>query len=98
MTNKEYITDTVDGLAIREKDIDLILRRAKLNAEDDADDRACDKAIYRGIYFVIKRQSFNITEGGYSKTWNENAKAWFSLFCSANGFRNVFGGATARFL
>ena len=99
MTNREYITDIVDGLNLRDNDIDLILRRGKLDEDADADDKLCDIAIYRAVHLIIKRQSFDVAEGGYSKTWNDNAKMWYAAFCSSNGFRNVLSGkAKATFL
>ena len=49
MTNKEYLTKSLNGLNLVEDDIDVILAKGGLDADDKADVKACDVAVYNQI-------------------------------------------------
>ena len=90
MTNKEYISISLKGLTIGADDIELILFKDCLSADDEADTLACDTAIYNRISLVLKAMMQNVSEGGYSVSWNTDAvKAYYSALCSELGKENV---------
>lgn len=90
MTNKEYISISLKGLNIGADDIELILFKDGLSADDEADTLACDTAIYNRISLVLKAMMQNVSEGGYSVSWNiEAVKAYYSALCSELGKENV---------
>ena len=90
MTNKEYISISLKGLNIGADDIELILFKDGLGADDDADTLACDTAIYNRISLVLKAMMQNVSEGGYSITWNWDAlKLWYSQTCAELGLQDV---------
>ena len=64
MTNKEYISISLKGLNIGADDIELILFKDGLSADDEADTLACDTAIYNRISLVLKAMMQNVSEGG----------------------------------
>jgi len=94
MTNKEYLTKTLNGLDITSDDIDIILLKADINgtatcASSD-DMKNCDKAVYARMSVVLKSAMQNVTEGGYSISWNLDAvKAYYSALCNELGEENV---------
>lgn len=94
MTYKEYITKTLDGLNITDNDVDLIIIKAGIDAEytisDKADIRVCDTAIYNRMSVVIKPMMQNVSEGGYSVSWNMDAvKLFYTALCNELGTENV---------
>ena len=90
MTNKEYLTKALNGLNVNEDDIDIILVKSGLNADDAADARACDTAVYNRMSAILKGMSQNISEGGYSISWNiEAVKMYYSALCNELGKENV---------
>ena len=90
MTNKEYLTKSLNGLNVSEDDIDIILVKSGLVADDMVDVRACDMAVYNRMSVVLKGMSQNISEGGYSISWNiEAVKMYYSALCNELGKENV---------
>ena len=90
MTNKEYLTKALNGLNVSEDDIDIILVKSGLIADDVADVRGCDMAVYNRMSVVLKGMSQNISEGGYSISWNiEAVKMYYSALCNELGKENV---------
>ena len=94
MTNREYIIKTLDGLNITDNDVDLIIIKAGINADgvitESADTRKCDMAIYNRMSVVIKPMMQNVTEGGYSVSWNMDAvKIFYAALCNELGVENV---------
>lgn len=90
MTNKEYLTKALNGLNVNEDDIDIILVKSGLVADDIVDVRACDMAVYNRMSVVLKGMSQNISEGGYSISWNiEAVKMYYSALCNELGKENV---------
>jgi hypothetical protein len=87
MSYKEWITATAGRFSIGMSDIDLILFNQKGLIPDenaDADIRIAKTALCREFANIIPLA--NITEGGYSVTWNWNAiKFWYKQACSELG-------------
>lgn len=94
MTNKEYITATLEGLGVSEADIDIIMLKADVRGDEPCEGRegakACDLAIYSRMSAVIKGAMKNISEGGYSISWNMDAvKMFYNSLCNELGKPNV---------
>lgn len=90
MTNKQYLVKSLSGLNISEDDIDLILIKSSLDGEAEADVRGCDEATYRRMSLILKGVMQNVSEGGYSVSWNiEAVKLYYSSLCSELGLDNV---------
>ena len=68
MTNKEYLTKSLNGL-------NLI---------------ACDVAVYNRMSVILKGMLQNVSEGGYSISWNmEAVKLYYAALCNELGKENV---------
>ena len=93
MTNKEYLTKLLSGLNVSEDDIDIILLKSGLNAEDDVAFQDCDKAVYNRMSVILKGTTQNISEGGYSISWNmEAVKLFYNSLCNELGLENALVG------
>ena len=90
MTNKEYLTKALTGLDISEDDIDIIILKGGLEADANVDTRACDMAVYNRMSVILKGVMRNISEGGYSISWNLDAvKLYYCALCNELGKENV---------
>lgn len=90
MTNKQYLTKALSGLGISEDDIDVILMKAYLDSDAPADVRGCDIATYHRMSIVLKGVMQNVSEGGYSISWNIDAvKLFYNALCNELGLENV---------
>ena len=90
MTNKEYLTKTLTGLNISEDDIEIIILKGGLEADADVDTRACDMAVYNRMSIILKGVMQNVSEGGYSISWNLDAvKLYYYALCNELGKENV---------
>lgn len=90
MTNKQYLTKALSGLNVSEDDIDIILLKGSLEGDTVADVRACDVAIYDRLSVVLKGTMQNVSEGGYSISWNIDAvKLFYNALCRELGLENV---------
>lgn len=90
MTNKEYLTKSLNGLNVSEDDIDIILVKGGLVADGTVDTRACDVSVYNRMSVVLKGMLQNVSEGGYSISWNmEAVKKYYSALCNELGKENV---------
>lgn len=90
MTNKEYLTKSLNGLNVSEDDIDIILVKGGLVADDTVDTRGCDVSVYNRMSVVLKGMLQNVSEGGYSISWNmEAVKMYYSALCNELGKENV---------
>jgi hypothetical protein len=93
MTNKEYITKSLNGLNVSEDDIDLIMLKAGINYGDPVNISACDNAVYNRMSIVLKGALQNMSEGGYSISWNmEAVKLYYNSLCNELGLENVLLG------
>lgn len=78
MTNKEYLTKFLAGLNISDDDIDVICAKAGIDPDATCEStRTCDMAVYQRMSVVLKGVMQNVTEGGYSISWNIEAVKWF---------------------
>lgn len=90
MTNKQYLTKALSGLNMAEDDIDIILLKSELDADADVDVRSCDMATYNRMSVLFKGVLQNVSEGGYSISWNMDAvKLYYNALCSELGEENV---------
>lgn len=90
MTNKQYLTKALSGLGMSEDDIDIILLKSELDADADVDVRSCDMATYNRMSVLFKGVLQNVSEGGYSVSWNMDAvKLFYNALCSELGVENV---------
>jgi hypothetical protein len=93
MTNKEYLTKSLNGLSISEDDIDIILLKSGLDAYADANIQNADKAVYNRMSVILKGTMQNVSEGGYSISWNmEAVKLFYNSLCNELGLENVLVG------
>ena len=93
MTNKQYLTQSLNGLNISEGDIDIILLKGSLDADIDVDFQACDNAVYSRMSVILKGTTQNVSEGGYSISWNmEAVKLYYTALCNELGLENVLVG------
>lgn len=89
-TNRQYIAATLEGFNVTENDIELILVKSGLNGDDTLNVSACDNAIYNRLSVVLKAASQNVSEGGFSRSWNmEAVKMYYQTLCNEIGKPNV---------
>lgn len=89
-TNRDYISATLSGFNVKDTDIDLILLKSGLTDTDNVNISLCDMAIYNRLSVVLKAASHNVSEGGYSISWNiEALKMYYATLCSELGLPNV---------
>ena len=93
MTNKEYLTKSLNGLQVSEDDIDIILLKSGIDGSAGADVRACDMAVYNRMSVVLKAATQNVSQGGYSISWNmEAVKLFYNALCNELKMENVLVG------
>ena len=93
MTNKQYLTKLLNGLNVSEDDIDIIILKRGLDADAVANVQNADKAVYNRMSVVLKGATQNISEGGYSISWNmEAVKLFYNSICNELGLENVLVG------
>ncbi len=81
---------SLGNLNVSESDIDVILLKAGVNAEAPVDVAACDLAAYNRFSVILSGMTQNVSEGGYSLTWNMDAvKLWYNALCRELGKENV---------
>lgn len=90
MTNKQYLLTTLSGLGVSEDDVEVILLKAGIDGGAEVDVLRCDEAIYKRFSVVLKGAAQNVSEGGYSISWNMDAvKFFYTSLCSELGRENV---------
>lgn len=94
MTNKEYLSKSLNGLNVSSDDIDVILAKAGLDGDAVmTDTKSCDNAVYQRFSVVLKGMTQNVSEGGYSISWNiEAVKMFYNALCNELGKENVLVG------
>lgn len=89
-TNKEYLTKSLGNLNVSDTDIDVILLKAGMDADAPADVKGCDLATYNRFSVILSTMTQNVSEGGYSVSWNMDAiKMWYNALCRELGKPNV---------
>lgn len=83
MTNREYLETVLSKFGVQPAEIDLMLLEQNLYPDDVITDfNIPKKAVYYQLPMMMAGLQ-NITEGGYSITWNlAGIKAWYSLLAS----------------
>lgn len=90
MTNKDYIAKSLASMNISPDDIEIIMVKADINPDSDVDCHACDLAIYNRFSVVLGAMTHNVSEGGYSISWNMDAvKLYYSALANELGVENV---------
>ena len=90
MTNQEYITKVLSGMDVSADDIEIIMLKSGISGGVQVDTDACDNAIYHRFSIVLGAACKNVTEGGYSVSWNMDAvKAYYNALCAELGKPNV---------
>lgn len=86
-TNRQYLTASLSRFGITEQDIDLIMANyPKLDGAYSVTE--CRNAMFLSFSTVLPLA--NVSEGGYSKTWNVEAlKLWYNVLCKELGKANV---------
>lgn len=93
MTNKQYLAKFLDGLGVSDDDVDIIILKSGLDGGAGLDIAACDKAVYHRMSIVLKGATQNVSEGGYSVSWNmEAVKLFYNALCNELGVENVLAG------
>ena len=91
MTYKQWITKTGSRFQLSADDVDLILtNRADLIPNPDAvvDVKTAKTALCKEFASLIPLA--NVSEGGYSITWNWDAlKLWYSQTCAELGLQDI---------
>ena len=87
------MTKSLNGLNVSEDDIEVILLKSGMNGEENVDVHACDIAVYKRMSVVVKGAAQNVSEGGYSVSWNmEAVKLFYAALCNELGVENVLVG------
>lgn len=90
MTNKEYLTKALNGLNLSDDDIEIILVKGGIEPCDDVDCKQCDMAVYNRFSVILKGTMQNVSEGGYSISWNmEAVKMYYNALCHELGKDNL---------
>lgn len=98
MTNRDYLSHTLGALASPETIEALAVGATTpcgcLNLDETADARLCDLAIYNGIHLLLSRAGANVTEGGYSISYNlEALRLLYRAIAARLGRPDRLGGA-----
>lgn len=90
MTYKEYIKKTAGKFGLDTEDVDLILaNQAALIPDPNAEVNARTAKVALCNEFATLIPLANISEGGYSITWNwEAIKLWYNATCAKLGLKN----------
>lgn len=75
MTNNEYIQKTLSLFGITQDTVDVILHDSGLNPDAYSDNGACKTAILKDFHLVRTAAHRNVSEGGFSLSWNDCEKA-----------------------
>lgn len=90
MTNAEYLRASLSDFGLRDETLELILLKSGLSATEEAKPQACDLATYDHLSLVLGASLRNVTEGGYSISWNVEAlKLYYRALCSSLGKPNL---------
>lgn len=88
MTYKEWMTATGSRFNVSEADIELILVNQGIEPEEQVDVVKAKTAMCKEFAMVIPMA--NVTEGGYSVSWNMEAlKLWYKQTASELGLTDV---------
>lgn len=84
MTNREYIQTIGRRFGMSDEDVAVLILSQNIEADADADVKACKIAMCHEFATLIPMQS--VSEGGYSVSWNMDAvKLWYKVTCAEMG-------------
>jgi len=91
VNNREYIEKTLSRFGVDGDTIDLIMiDNSELEELDHVDSRACKVAMYGAMSTILPSMCSNVTEGGYSVSWNmDGLKLWFKSLCGELGLSDT---------
>ena len=90
MTNKEYLTKSLNGMNLSDDDIEIIMLKGGIDADAPASAEQCDVAVYNRFSVVLKGAMQNVSEGGMSISWNiEAMKMYYNALCTEYGKENL---------
>lgn len=90
MTNKEYLTKSLASLNVSPDDIEIIMVKSDVDGDAPVDTASCDMAVYNRFSIVLGAMSHNVSEGGYSVSWNMDAvKMYYNALCNELGMENI---------
>ncbi len=101
MTYREWITKTVSRFGASEDDVELILANQldAIGGDPDAEVSVRKATIALCNEFATFLPMANISEGGYSLTWNMDAvKWWYELMCDKYDITPVGTKPKLRFI
>ena len=75
MTNNEYILKQLGLFGITQDTVDVILVDSGLTGDAYLDASACKKAMLKDFHLVRAAAHRNVSEGGFSLSWNDCEKA-----------------------
>lgn len=88
MTTKDWMMATCQRLGATEADVDLVLVNQGLKADADVDVKVSKTALYKEFASLLPLS--NVTEGGYSVSWNmEAVKLWYRQTASELGLPDM---------
>lgn len=79
MTNCDYISKTLSLFGVGQDTVDVILEDSGLNGDAYFDATQAKKAIYKDFHLVRVAAHRNVSEGGFSLSWNDCEKALKAL-------------------
>lgn len=92
-TNRQYLAASLKGLNVTDEDIDIIILKSGIDADASADTKACDMAVYKRMSVMLAATAQNVSEGGYSISWNmEAVKMYYNALCNELGVENALVG------
>ena len=87
-TNNEYFLAVLSRFNVTQTDIDVMLLEAGITGSASVDEKKKKNAIYKG--FTLMLPLANVSEGGYSVSWNmEAVKLYYNQLCKELGESNV---------
>lgn len=90
MTNREYLIKSLNGMNLSDDDIEIIMLKGGIDGDALASVEQCDVAVYNRFSVVLKGAMQNVSEGGYSVSWNIDAiKLYYNALCNELGKENV---------
>lgn len=93
-TNREYLLATLSKFNLTDSDIDLIMVEHP-ELDETLNVRSCKVAMHQSMSAIL--QPVNISEGGYSVSWNIDAlKLWYSALCNELGMDEAIGRPKIR--
>lgn len=89
--NREFIAASLKRFGIEDTDIDLIVaEHPDVDPEGPIDPEKCKSAMYESMSAILPGVCRNVTEGGYSESWNiEGIKMWYASLAAELGRDDV---------